>query len=55
MEPEGSLQYSQEPAIGPQPSQLNPVHTFAPYFVKSHLNNIILMMLIHCLVKKSAN
>jgi hypothetical protein len=38
MEPEGSLLYSQEPATGPFLSQINPVHTFQPYFPKTHSN-----------------
>jgi hypothetical protein len=36
MEPEGSLLCSQEPATGPYPSQMNPVHALS-----SHLRSVL--------------
>jgi hypothetical protein len=41
MEPEGSLPGSQEPAIGPYPNQINPIHTSNAYFPKFHFNIIL--------------
>jgi hypothetical protein len=41
MEPEGSLPYSQEPAIGPYPNQINSVHTTPSYFSNIHFNSIL--------------
>jgi hypothetical protein len=40
MEPEGSLQCSQDPGT----RQMNPVHTFPPYFPKIHSNIIVASM-----------
>jgi hypothetical protein len=39
MEPECSLPCSQEPATGPYPEQMNPVHTF-PNLSRIHSNVI---------------
>ncbi|KDR16625.1 hypothetical protein L798_09464 [Zootermopsis nevadensis] len=41
MEPEGSLPYSQEPALVPILNQRNPVHTTPSCFSKTHFNIII--------------
>jgi hypothetical protein len=42
MEPEGSLPYSQEPFSHPVLSQMNPFHTFPPYFPKVYFYIIFL-------------
>jgi hypothetical protein len=41
MEPEGLLPCSQEPATILILSQMNPIHTFHPYFLKIHFNIIL--------------
>jgi hypothetical protein len=41
MEPEGSVQYSQQPPLLPILSHMHPVHTFPPCFPKDHSNIIL--------------
>jgi hypothetical protein len=41
MEPEYSLSCLQEPATGPDISQINPVYDFIPSFSKIHSNIIL--------------
>jgi len=40
MEPEGLLSCSQDPTTSTYLSQMNPVHTFSPYFHKVYSNII---------------
>jgi hypothetical protein len=38
MEPEGSITSSQEPATGPYPEPINPMHTIPSYHSKIHFH-----------------
>jgi hypothetical protein len=45
MEPEGSLPHSQEPAIVPVLSQINPVHAHLSYFLNIYFDIILYIRL----------